>query len=88
MNESDANRDMMNAALTRALSRPIDDPLEETQRMPIYDRRRRQAEARTDHLVRVRNPSRDYPDFRDGRREYRLQPHEIAQQDGFPDGDV
>jgi hypothetical protein len=25
------------------------------------------------------------PDFRDGRREYRLQPHEVAQQDGFAD---
>jgi hypothetical protein len=28
---------------------------------------------------------RTYPDFRDSHREYQLMPHEIAQQDGFPD---
>lgn len=28
-----------------------------------------------------------WPDFRDNRREYRLLPHEIAQQDGFPDNE-
>jgi hypothetical protein len=130
MSEHDANRAMLDTVRMRSLS----DPLEDTQVMPVYDRRRRQAEAReqraiglnvewvnaaiqreladllgiqtatgagldalagisnrpygmTDEELRAQFHGR-LPDFRDGRREYRLTAHEIAQQDGFPTDDV
>lgn len=41
----------------------------------------------TDEELRAKFHGR-LPDFRDGRREYRLTAHEIAQQDGFPTDDV
>lgn len=47
MNEHDANRALLEAAeLIRGPGHTCD-MLEQTQRMPVYDRRRRQAEART-----------------------------------------
>ena len=69
MSEADANRDLLAAA-----ERP--DPLEITQTMTFSERRARAREA---------EKTQRSPDFRDGRREYRLTPQEIAQQDGFPD---
>jgi len=55
----------------------MNDPLEQTQRLSRADRRARAFEAQVIH-----EHERRAPDFRDGRREYRLTPLEIAQQDG------
>jgi hypothetical protein len=73
-NDYDANQYLIETAKLRAVDEP--DPLEQTQRMPVNERRYRQFEARV-----MNGPTRD---FRDGRREHRLTAHEVAQQDGFP----
>ncbi len=84
MSEYDAHTALCASGRLRAL--PSRDPLEDTQRMPVLDRRYRQFEAKTSHeLHTVEYAADDVHDFRDGRREHRLTVHEIAQQDGFPD---
>jgi hypothetical protein len=100
MSERDANNALAAAALAHGLR--VLDPLEQTQFMPIYDRRRRQAEARglqiagmvadevqaqVDAVVDALVVKTGWPDFREGNRKYRLSAHEIAQQDGFPDNE-
>ena len=49
----------------------------------VADQVQRQIDAHVDALA----VKAGWPDFREGRREYRLLPHEIAQQDGFPDNE-
>ena len=68
MSEHDANKALTDTARLRILP----DPLEQTQRMPIVDRRRRQAEAVTIrhccYTIPVPPADRvEYRDFRDGR---------------------
>jgi hypothetical protein len=139
MNEADANQQLLDSVRMKAI-RLTDDPLEQTQRMPVWERRRRQTEGRVQRAVGLNidwiNESiqreltdllgikvtadtllnadfvdierrmqanyhgsvqqgmdgyamgpTEWPDFRDGRREYRLTPNEIAQQDGFSDNE-
>jgi len=47
MSEHDANRDLAHTARMRALAAidPMHDPLEDTQRMPVHERRERAREA-------------------------------------------
>ena len=49
MSESDANKHLADTARLRVLCdlEPARDPLEDTQRMDVYDRRRRRTEATT-----------------------------------------
>ena len=71
MNESDANQWLLESAtLSRAR---LDDHLEQTQRMPVADRRRRQAEARDMHtgiladvIAETADAIARQMDFRDG----------------------
>jgi hypothetical protein len=58
------------------------DPLEDTTIMPAAERRHRTREA---SIMVFDEMPRDFRDFRDGRREHQLMPHEIDQQDGFKD---
>ncbi len=61
------------------------DPLEQTQRMPVVDRRFRMAEARqqrVDGVVDELAALRGWSDFREGGR-HTLTVHERNQQDGF-----
>ncbi len=94
-NDYDANQYLIETAKLRTVDKP--DPLELTQRMPVADRRYRQREARLMHggldmyYRPLSSPERHkpWPDFREHlngtlRREYRLSPHELAQQNGFP----
>lgn len=57
MSEHDANKWLLDSA---ALREQTVDPLAETQRMPVYERRRRMAEARDMYGEGFRKP-----DFRD-----------------------
>lgn len=95
MSEHDAHKHLRAVAERRATTEPEAD---DAVFMTIADRRHRQTEAKMMHdfLMELDFPMRLKPgpvsaygmhDFRDGRREHRLLPHEIAQQDGFPDNE-
>lgn len=91
------------AALTAtARLRIMAEPVEDAQLMTFSERQYRAREARglqiagmvadevqaqVDAMVDALVVKTGWPDFRDGRREYRLTAHEIAQQDGFPDNE-
>ena len=61
MSEHDANRALLDTARLRI----VDDPLEQTQCMPVVDRRYRQAEARSMRTGRDPLFAGRSPDFRD-----------------------
>lgn len=82
MSEHDAHNALTATARMRALAEPVEDG----NLMTFSERMYRAREARTQQLAQLY--SERLPDFRDGRREARLTPHEIAQQDGFPDSNL
>jgi hypothetical protein len=87
MNESDANRAMVDMANLRTLP---SDPFEVTQPLPVMVRRGRQAEARgmcengTEGLA-LAVERQCWPDFRDGRPRTEADYHARNQRDGFGD---
>lgn len=96
MNESDANRAMMETASGRALSVDL---LEQTQRMPVAERRGRQDEGRAQHMLgrsalgdrlaryadglALAVDRQPWPDFRDGTGLTEADYHARNQRDGF-----
>ena len=98
MSEHDAHNALTATARMRALAEPVEDGKLMTFSERMYRAREArwlmvaglvadQVQCEVDKIVDSFVVKSGWPDFREGRREHRLLPHEIAQQDGFPNNE-